>query len=213
MTENTLHFVHSAGPPTSDVRVFDSLTRRFLGAEFTFRVIGSSHYVSAPAYDFHELSSCEPVGCDGATTLRLDGATTADVEPDGRTEPAPTADAGADERADATRTAEPAPRRRIDYAVDGLRCTTVVERRPLAAFPAEGTFDLAYRFGPDAVTTVDVLADGYETYHTYPEFDLALYTRTVFETVPDGVVTGEIADSGADGPTDRSADRPGQPTD
>ncbi|WP_415379901.1 hypothetical protein [Halosimplex sp. TS25] len=195
MTENTLHFVHSTGPPTSDVRVFDSLTRRFLGTEFTFRVIGSSHYVSAPAYDFHELSSCEPVDCDGTTTLRLDGATTAD------------------ERADAASAADTGPRRRIEYATDGLACATVVERRPLAAFPAEATFDLVYWFGDDAVTTVDVRADGYETYHTYPEFDLALYTRTVFETVPGGAVAGDGVDHGADGRTDDGADRPGQPTD
>ncbi|MFC7140439.1 hypothetical protein ACFQMA_11440 [Halosimplex aquaticum] len=203
MTENTLHFVHSASPPASDVRVFDSLSRRLLGAEFTFRVIGSSHYVSAPAYEFHELSSCEPVDCDGVTALRLDGPTTAGTA----------ADAGADESATPSPEGGTGSRRRIDYAADGLRCSTVVERRPLSAFPVEAAFDLSYWFGPDAVTTVDVRADGYETYHTYPEFDLALFTRTVFESVPDGVVAGEPAESGADDPTDHSADRAGQPTD
>ncbi|WP_459191247.1 DUF2617 family protein [Halosimplex sp. J119] len=199
MTRDTLQFVHSTAPPAGDVRVFDSLTRDLLGATFTFRVIGSSHYVSAPAYDFHELASCEPVDAE-ATTLRLDGATTADP-PDA------------------------AARRRLDYAAGGLRCATVVERRPLAAFPADDSFDLAYRFDPDAYTTVDVTPDGYETYHTYPEFDLALYTRTAFESVPGGDPVGESADGTGDYadhvdeidrsgfPDDRAVEQAGQPTD
>ncbi|WP_436911401.1 hypothetical protein [Halosimplex marinum] len=185
MTE-TLQFVHGPAPPTDDVRVFDSLTREWLGAEFTFRVVGSSHYVSAPAYGFHELSTCDPVDADGATTLRLDGPT---VHGSGGSDPA--ADEG---------------RRRLTYTADGLRCATLVERRPLAAFPAEAAFDLSYRFGEDAYTTVEVGADGYETYHTYPEFDLALFTRTTFESVPGGAVAEAL-----DG--DAHADRTGQPTD
>lgn len=184
MTRDTLHFVHSTTPPSSDVRVFDSLTTQFLGAEFTFRVIGSSHYVSVPAYDFHELSSCAPVGGDDVTTLRLDGPTT-----------------------EATQS-ETDALVRLDYATEGLQCATVVERRPLGAFPSEETFDLAYSFGEDAVTTVDLCADGYETYHTYPEFDLALYTRTVFETVPGVAVDDPIEGSGV-----QVQDPLGQPTD
>ena len=174
MTRDTLHFVHSTTPPSSDVRVFDSLTTQFLGAEFTFHVIGNSHYVSAPAYDFHELSSCDPVSGDDVTTLRLDGSTTE------------ASHSGIDPSQSETRQSqsETDAWRRLEYAADGLRCATVVERRPLAAFPDGEDFDLAYWFGEDAVTTVDLCADDYETYHTYPEFDLALYTRTVFETVP-----------------------------
>ena len=45
---------------------------------------------------------------------------------------------------------------------------------------------MAYRFGPDASTTIEVEGGAIETYHTYPEFDLALFTRTTIETVPDG---------------------------
>jgi hypothetical protein len=185
MTE-TLQFVHGPAPPADDVRVFDSLTREFLGAEFTFRVVGSSHYVSAPAYDFYELSTCDPVDADGATTLRLDGPTVAAPGPDR------SADGG----------------RRLTYAADGLRCATLVERRPLAAFPADEGFDLAYRFAEDAYTTVDIGADGYETYHTYPEFDLALFTRTTFASVPGGAAAEAL-----DGDAQRRADRTGQPTD
>jgi hypothetical protein len=185
MTEATLHFVHGASPPDSDPRVFDALTREFLGAPFTFRVIGSSHYVSAPAYDFHELSSCDPVGGDAVTTLALDGPRL------------PTAGTDA-----ATDGGDPEGRLRLAYAADGLRCETLVERRPLAAFPADGSFDLAYWFGDEAVTTVDVGETGYETYHTYPEFDLALYTRTRFRSVPGGAAVGPGA-----GPAPDAADR------
>jgi hypothetical protein len=168
MPRDTLQFVHSTRPPATDVRVFDSLTRRFLGAEFTFRVVGSSHYVSAPAYDFHELSSCEPVPGEDVATIRLDAGQV--------TSESLTAD-----EADREESA-----RRLTHETDALRCVTLVERRPLAAFPAEASFDLAYWFDDDAVTTIDLRPDGYETYHTYPEFDLALYTRTVFESVRRG---------------------------
>ncbi|MFB6152429.1 MAG: hypothetical protein ABEJ40_11550 [Haloarculaceae archaeon] len=178
MTGNTLQFVHSARPPATDVRVFDSLTRSFLGAEFTFRVVGSSHYVSAPAYDFHELSSCEPVRGDDVATIRLDGDRTSPSSPP--SSPSPSRSRSPEEASDASAP----PARRLSYEADAVRCETVVERRPLAAFPDDASFDLSYRFGEDAVTTVDVGTDGYETYHTYPEFDLALYTRTVFTSVP-----------------------------
>jgi len=197
MTSETLQFVHGTAPPADDVRVFDSLTREWLGAEFTFRVVGSSHYVSAPAYAFHELSTCDPVDADGATTLRLDGPTVADAT--GGRPPS-------DTRATAD-SVDPDARFRLDHATEGLCCTTLVERRPLAAFPADEAFDLSYRFGEDAYTTIDIGTVGYETYHTYPEFDLALYTRTAFDSVPGGAV------GAADGDARRRAERTGQPTD
>jgi len=188
MTAETLQFVHGDAPPADDVRVFDSLSRELLGAEFTFRVVGSSHYVSAPGFDFHELSTCDPVDADGATTLRLDG---------------PTVSGAGSSEAAADSTDGVGGRRRLTYAADGLACATLVERRPLAAFPADGAFDVSYRFGPDAYTTIDIGADGYETYHTYPEFDLALFTRTTFESVPGGA----LADA-----TDRTVGGNGSPT-
>jgi hypothetical protein len=163
MTHDALQFAHGARPVTSDVRVFDVLTRPLLGAEFTFRVIGSSHYVSAPAYDFYELASCEPVDAETVTTV-------------------PLAAVGAEAR-DRDRT--------LTYERDDLSCSVHVESRPLDAFPAERSFDLAYWFEERAATTIDVGEDGYETYHTYPERDLALYTRTVFERVPDDAVERE----------------------
>ena len=147
MTRDTLQFVHSTTAPTEQVRVFDECSVDLLGTEFRCRVIGSSHYVSAPALDFHELSTCDPVDCEGKTTIPL--------EEGGRT-------------------------RRLSHETDRLRCETEIEHRPLSAFPEDGEFDLAYWFGGEAVTTITVDDDGYENYHTYPEFDLALYTRTLF---------------------------------
>ena len=73
----------------------------------------------------------------------------------------------------------------------------MVEHRSLEAFPAEESFDLAYWFGEDAVTAIDLGETGYETYHTYPEYDLALYSRTRFSRLPN-------PDRGAVGSTDRS---------
>lgn len=154
MTRNTIQFLHDDTPPTTDVTVYDSLTRQFLGAEFTFRVVGSSHYVTAPAYDFYELSSCERVRA--ATRVELDPSL---------------------------------GRQTLTYEADGLRCETVLDRQPLATFfdddPTDSSFDLSHEFEPDAVTTIDVGDDWFETYHTYPEFDLTLFSRTTFESVPD----------------------------
>ncbi|PCR92278.1 DUF2617 family protein [Natrinema ejinorense] len=175
MPRETLQFVHADRPPaTDDVRVFDSLTRRFLGTEFTFRIIGSSHYVSAPEYGFYELSTCESV----STADR--GATTVPLEPDRSS-------------------------RRLTFENDAIQCVTEIEHRPLSAFPRTRyrsrprSFDLAYAFDgpPEAVTTIEIDANGYETYHTYPEYDLALYTRTVFATERDS----SALDSAAPRPT------------
>ena len=53
----------------------------------------------------------------------------------------------------------------------------------LAAFPADRDYDLAYEFSPEAHTAIaiDEADPGYETYHTYPEHDLTVYTRTRLE--------------------------------
>lgn len=51
---------------------------------------------------------------------------------------------------------------------------------PLSAFPSERTFDVAYKFDEKAWTTVDATGDGWETWPTYPELGVALYTETVF---------------------------------
>ena len=60
-------------------------------------------------------------------------------------------------------------------AVEGR---SVARGEPLSAFPAERSFDLRYDFRERATTAVDVREDGLETYHTYPEHGLSLYTAT-----------------------------------
>lgn len=204
MPGDVLRFVYSARPPTSDVRVFDSLTRQFLGTEFTFRVVGSSHYVSAPAYDFYELSSCEPVACGDVATVRLDGGlarSEAGSEHGGEADTSSVPDC----RDRAGVQADSPPARRIEYETDAVRCETVIERQPLAVFPENTAFDLTYWFDDRAVTAIDIGTEQYETYHTYPEFDLALYTRTAFERVtpapPAGKQTDDCTTEGATPPT------------
>ncbi|MFC6961939.1 DUF2617 family protein [Halocatena marina] len=64
--------------------------------------------------------------------------------------------------------------------------STTIETHPLDSFPDEHkqNADVSYRFGPDAWTTIIVEEDAYETYHTYPECDLTLYTQTRLQTEP-----------------------------
>ncbi|SEL80955.1 hypothetical protein [Haloferax larsenii] len=66
----------------------------------------------------------------------------------------------------------------FDFESEHLRAQTVVEGRPLDRFPGADEATVAYRFGPDAWTTLHATDAGYETYHTYPEYELALYTET-----------------------------------
>jgi hypothetical protein len=69
--------------------------------------------------------------------------------------------------------------RTVRYDSEHLTAHTKAEVRPLSAFPDPDTFDISYQFGPCAYTTIhQPESDTYETYHTYPERDIALYTRT-----------------------------------
>jgi hypothetical protein len=68
--------------------------------------------------------------------------------------------------------------RAFSFENERLSATTIVETRPIDSLPDEERVDVAYRFGPDAWTTITVDQDTYETYHTYPEHEIALYTRT-----------------------------------
>jgi len=75
--------------------------------------------------------------------------------------------------------------RHVAFDHGGLAVETSLDGQPLAAFPGPEDVTVAYRFGPDAYTTVDVNDEAIETYHTYPEFDLALRSQTTFEMVSD----------------------------
>jgi hypothetical protein len=142
-----LHFAYASDPP--DVERFDVKTLtpgELLGRPCAFAVIGQSHLVSAPALDYHEVCSCDPLPAAASQTTTLD----------------------------------PGASGRVAFESDAVRAETTVRVEPLSAFPgAEGT-DAAFRFGPDAWTTVAVADDGagYETYHTYPERDASVRTET-----------------------------------
>lgn len=68
------------------------------------------------------------------------------------------------------------------FSFENEQCSaaTTIETRAFDGLSDEQTrnADAAYRFGPDAWTTITVETDAYETYHTYPERDLTVYTRT-----------------------------------
>ncbi|RDZ62608.1 hypothetical protein C5B90_15670 [Haloferax sp. Atlit-12N] len=144
-TPTELYFGYSADVPdltTVDVKTVAPAT--LAGEPAVLTVIGESHYVGLPAFDFHELCSCKPL-------------------PHERTHETPLS-VGAE--------------REFSFESDRLDARTVVEGRPLGDFPGPDDATVAYRFDPDAWTTIRVGDGGYETYHTYPECDLALYTET-----------------------------------
>ncbi len=41
-------------------------------------------------------------------------------------------------------------------------------------------YDLSHDFGPDAFTGIKIFDDGYESLHTYPEYDALVFSRTEF---------------------------------
>lgn len=74
----------------------------------------------------------------------------------------------------------------FSFENERISATTVIETRAFDSVPVEES-DVAYRFDPDAWTTISVSpeTDAYETYHTYPEHDIALYTHTRLTPRPD----------------------------
>jgi hypothetical protein len=167
-----LRLVHL--PTAPDLAAMDVKRRaggRLCGAPADVRVIGSSHCLSLPDRAFHELCSCRPLpelGVEPRDDAAPDGgvpaATDAATVPAGRVRRVPLS---------------PGVERTVTTDTGDLRAATTVEGLALDAFPCDRTFDVRYRFGPDAVTAIDLDGDRFETYHTYPEFDLALRSETV----------------------------------
>lgn len=117
--------------------------QQLLGAQFRFRVIGSSHFITCEALDYAELISCNQPRTGGQVIPLQTGKT-----------------------------------QELRVSNGAIEATTTVECQPLSNFDKNRTYDLQYRFAQDAFTTIDVEDDRYVTYHTYPEFDLAVYTET-----------------------------------
>lgn len=157
-----LHFAYATSEPNLDAfdvkRVVPS---ELLGEPAVLTVIGESHYVGVPALDFHEVCSCKPLE---SGVLAVES------------------------------TAETPLRRGVQrefaFENDCLRVETEAEVRAIEAFPGPESADAAFRFGPDAWTTIELGVGNetdapasasrasYETYHTYPEYGLAVYTLT-----------------------------------
>ncbi|MDS0259302.1 DUF2617 family protein [Haloarcula sp. S1CR25-12] len=144
----TLEFGIGTTAPDSDaLSVYATERLSVDGVAFDCRVIGSSHYITAPAIDFHEIASCRSVAMPRTRTVSLVEGCSGQYR----------------------------------YEVGAVDCELTIETRPLEAYPAEREFDLHYAFDERAVTAVDAREDGYETFHTYTEFDRTVYTRTRFD--------------------------------
>lgn len=174
-----LHFAYATTAP--DLSAFDVkrvVPSTLLGEPAALTVIGESHYVGVPALDFHEVCSCRPTAGESA-----------DVS--------------------AVTPLERGVEREVSFDSDRLRVETRAEVRPIADFPGASDADAAFRFGPDAWTTIELGAAGptaasaetastgtdreaspgtatYETYHTYPERGLAVYTETALSRSAEG---------------------------
>ena len=97
--------------------------------------------------------------------------------------------------------------RAFRFETDRLDATTTVRGRSLDAFPGPEVATVAHRFGPGAWTTLAVTDAGYETYHTYPEYGLALSTETRLTAppAPDAGVASAAGDPAAsETPTDHT---------
>lgn len=177
-THSVLRLLHLFRAP--DVTAFDVkrvVERPLLGQTATVRVIGSSHCLSVPALDFHELCSCRPLPDLGIATVDETG----DTRPDGRGPGGTTVD-----RTTVTVPAtgvrriplSPGVTREVTSSAGAVRAETVVAGLALGAFPDGRQFDVRYRFGPNAVTAIATDGDSFETFHTYPEFGLTVRSVT-----------------------------------
>ena len=162
-------------PPLSEYDIKRRVTRQFFGTEFTFAVIGDSHYIGAPELGFHELFSCKPIRRGRVTTVPLvDESRPPENCQSTENRPPETADPGDKETIHTGR-----------YRFGSVGVITTIKREPLSAFPGPEPFDIAYRFEPSAYTTINCRSTTtYETYHTYPEYELALYTEHEFTELP-----------------------------
>lgn len=101
--------------------------------------------------------------------------------------------------------------RAFSFDTGRLDARTHAEVRPLDSFSGDDTADVAHRFGPGAWTTIEIGDDAYETYHTYPEYDLLVYTETTLtprSAGPNRKRTGDFANERASDPAGEDASNP-----
>ena len=69
--------------------------------------------------------------------------------------------------------------RELAFSTDfGLECQTTIDVRPLHETSGEQPPDLYYEFAERAYTAIRIDDDHYDTFHTYPEHDVVVQTRT-----------------------------------
>jgi hypothetical protein len=151
----TYTLAYTTSPPALAAHDVKHRERRsFFNGEFSFTVIGDSHYVGCEATGYHELLTCKPLDRENEALTKRIPLTVGHAET-------------------------------LQHNLDGTGVRTEIRGDPLSAFDAPEASDIAYRFGTDAYTTIDVVAeDRYVTYHTYPERDLALRTETTLTRPP-----------------------------
>jgi hypothetical protein len=65
------------------------------------------------------------------------------------------------------------------YTIEDITAEITIETHPLAEAPTPRTQQIAYKFDENAYTMIDIISPTtYETYHTYPELDLAVFSQT-----------------------------------
>lgn len=69
--------------------------------------------------------------------------------------------------------------RELAFRTDsGLECRTTVDVHSLRETSSEESVDLYYEFSEGAYTAIQIGDDWYDTYHTYPEYEMVVQTRT-----------------------------------
>lgn len=125
------------------------------GVPLAANIIGSSHYISTRGFphQYHEMTSCRPLEMTG------------DFEP-------------VVNHYDITRGINDV----LIRTLNGHRIEITIQTRPFDPPYREDNWDVVHVFGPEesgAPTAIRFNGDvGWETVHTYPEFDIELFTRT-----------------------------------
>ena len=161
---DTLNLAYTTEAPTLDeYDIKHQETREFFDRVFTLTVIGDSHYIGCADLAYHELLTCKPLDEKEPAS---DSPEQQFWTPNGLMKTVPLV-AGYSET--------------LRHVVNRVGITTELAGQPLSEFGNPDEYDIAYKFGADAYTTIDLLDDTtYETYHTYPEYDVALRTVTSF---------------------------------
>lgn len=138
-------------PPTlDDLTVFDTLQTTVGGRQFTFNVVGCSHYIEAPDAGYYEIVSCRPVEHALVHELALPEGADSTISFEGK--------GVGTETSVAIRDIETFPEGR--------------------SFDLAYTFEPDAHTTIDLLAGRDDRPPGYETYHTYPEHDCLVYTET-----------------------------------